>query len=187
MQPLHRTLGHIQDVVHRDAIGPGGQLASKVKLRQPRDDPGENLPGGILGALPIAEHAEGEAVDAVLKRDLDARNVSLPREGRKVYIYEKLGMKSTYFLRPEAADQARIAGVDAQCRTGSENDLIGFETIAGVGAFRFDSTRSEGSSTVVRDRRWLAPELNCREVRRVVETVLDGSCLPTRPPNSVCR
>lgn len=78
--PFARTLSQIRNVVEGDAPRSGSQVAAEIELGKPRDNADEDFLRGVLGVLPVAEHAERQAEDIRLERFdqmLQSRAVSI--------------------------------------------------------------------------------------------------------------
>src|SRR5688572_16923551 len=64
---LNRACLHVEDVVDRDPVDPGLQLASKIELRQPRHHADQDFLGRVFCVLAVPQHAHSEAIDAPLQ------------------------------------------------------------------------------------------------------------------------
>ena len=68
VQAFRGALLYVQDVINRDPVCPGLQLAAKVELGKVRYNSDQNFLSRILRVFPIAQHAQGKAINVALKR-----------------------------------------------------------------------------------------------------------------------
>lgn len=105
----------------------------------------------------VARRADGASASHNVK-SVSPRTVTLPAERVEVHLYGEVKLMSTYYL-PQRTPRREL---HPSCRPAVRlpPQFIGTEEVAGLKAFRWRSADGEYDE-------WFAPELGCREVKRV--------------------